>query len=359
MPSAFAVREVAGWVKGRLANAEALGAREGGIRIARPAPLAGSQAGDIAFFFSRAYQHELQTAAPGILVTGEDFIQPLEAAGLPLWKQTAVIACRDPYLAMALISEKLADGVSNTAHLREPGKAESHPTAAVNPEARLGRLVRVGAHCTIEAGAEIGDGSVLYPGCYIGHGAKIGKGSVLFPRVTVYEWALIGDRVRIHSGAVIGADGFGYAARIEGGNPVGHQKIHHLGRVVIGDDVEIGANTCIDRGTIGDTRIDRMAKIDNLVQVGHNVHIAEGAVICGDTALAGSSSVGKFAYVAGVCGIANQVHVGAGAKVAAMTLLSKDVPDGGTAMGNPQREGRDYLKVQALLSKMLADRKKR
>jgi UDP-3-O-[3-hydroxymyristoyl] glucosamine N-acyltransferase len=132
-----------------------------------------------------------------------------------------------------------------------------------------------------------------------------------------------------------------------------------VGRVIIGDDVEIGANTCVDRGTLGDTRIDRGAKVDNLVQVGHNAHLAEGAVICGKVGLAGSASVGRFAYVGGLAGISNQVHVGDGAKVGALSLITKDVPPGESAAGNPQREGREFFKIQALLSKLLRERQRK
>jgi UDP-3-O-[3-hydroxymyristoyl] glucosamine N-acyltransferase len=209
----------------------------------------------------------------------------------------------------------------------------------------------------------VGEGCVLYPGVYVGAGAVLGQRCVIFPNVTIYEAVRVGNDVRIHAGSVLGSDGFGYAPRTRlgaDGKPevTGHQKIYHLGGVVIGDGVEIGALTCIDRGTIEDTVVEKSAKIDNQVHLGHNSRVGEGAVVCGATALAGNASIGAWAYVGGLVGITNHVHVGERAKVAALSLLSKDVPAGVTVSGNPQREHSEYLKVNAMLSRLLKDKKK-
>ena len=358
MEPSFSVRDILSWVTangGRVAN----GSSQSPL-VHRLSPLAESRAGSLAFFFSRAYQNELVQAEPSVLVTGEDFIKPMEAAGLPLWKSAVIIATRDPYLAMAQISGQFAEKLSTVAHMTSPSDGiEIHPSAVVDRLANLSPGVRVGANCVIEADVQVGRGTVFYPGCYVGRGVTIGQSCVFFPRVTLYEWAQVGNRVRVHAGAVIGADGFGYAQRIENGKPVEHQKIYHLGRVVIGDDVEIGANSCIDRGTVGDTKIASKAKIDNQVQVGHNCQIGEGAIICGCVGMAGSSSVGPWAMVGGLTGLCNQVHVGAGAKVGAGSLMSKDVEPGGTGVGNPQREQKEFFKVHAILSRMLAERQSR
>lgn len=357
----FSVAQVSGWVQGRVANAELLGAELAKIRVERPASLGAAKASELAFFFSKIYASELPTANAGILITGEDFVQPLSMAGLPWWKSTAVIACRDPYLAMAILSEKFAEQLSTVAHAASAiaaemaetgGKAQIHVSAVVDPTAELGAGVRIGAHVVVEAGARIGAGTVIYPGCFVGPGCTLGENCVLFPNVTLYEWVQLGNGVRIHASTVIGADGFGYAPR-----PGGHQKIHHLGRVVIGDDVEIGANSCVDRGTITDTRIERGAKIDNQVHLGHNSAVGEGSIICGAVALAGNASIGKFVYVGGMTGVSNHVHIGDGAKVGAMSLISKDVAPGAAAVGNPQRDHRDHFRAHAWLS--LASRAER
>lgn len=350
--------EILSWTGGRLVNGGLLGPSADTIRVERPAPLSASRANDLAFFFSKDYQHELATARPGILITGEPFVGPLEKAGLPFWGSSAVIACADPYSAMALLSEKFAQRNSTVAH-RGPRKARTlHPTAVIHPGAELGEGVQVGAYCVVEEGARIGAGTYLYPGCFVGPRVKIGEDCVLFPRVSVYEFAEIGNRVRIHAGSVLGSDGFGYAPKREGKQVVDHQKIFHLGRVIIGDDVEIGANSCVDRGTIADTIIGSKSKLDNLVHIGHNARLDEGSIICGGTCLAGNSSTGKFAYVGGLTGIANHVHVGDGAMVGAVSLITKDVPPGETALGNPQREYKEHFRVHAALNRLIKDRSK-
>jgi UDP-3-O-[3-hydroxymyristoyl] glucosamine N-acyltransferase len=184
---------------------------------------------------------------------------------------------------------------------------------------------------------------------------------VLFPSVTLYEKTKIGKRCRIHAGVVLGADGFGYAPYLDPQTklPYGHQKIYHLGRVVIEDDVEIGANSTIDRGTLGDTVIRSQAKIDNLVQVGHNCDVGEGSILCGAAGMAGSSSLGKFVYVGAQAGTGNQVHVGDYAKLAGYTGAAKDVAPHAEVAGVPARPLVDYFKILAIQNKLLRERGKK
>lgn len=363
----FSVQDVLKWTQGRLANSDDLGTRLDKIRVSRPSSLGISRSSDVAFFFSRAFEHELHTAQPGILITAEAIVPALQAAPLPLWTHSAVVACRDPYLAMALVSEQFAPQLSSESHLpgaslKAPSEDHSvkiHPTACISPSAVLAPGVRVGAHCVVEDESKIGANSVLYPGCYVGPRCSMGENSVLFPGVLLYEGTQIGNRVRIHAGSVLGADGFGYAPKRQAEQVVGHQKIYHLGQVIIGDDVEIGANSCVDRGTFGETRIEASAKLDNLVHVGHNSRVEEGAVICGGTCLAGNARVGRFAYIGGLTGIANHVHIGDGAKVGAISLVTKDVAPGRTAVGNPQREHQEHFRAHALLGRLLTERRKK
>lgn len=358
----FSVSEIAAWIGGVVANETVLGAAVNRIKVERPAELRQARATDLAFFFNRAYQEDLIRSAAGVLVTGEPFVKPLAVSGLPLWKNSAVIACADPYLAMAVISEKMAASLSTVAHLEGEHDIASeprvHPTAIVHSRAELGTGVRIAPYCVIEESARIGEGTVLYPGCYVGTRCVIGRDCVLFPRVTLYEWTELGDRVRIHSGAVLGADGFGYAPRRDPGSSdvVDHEKIYHLGKVVIGDDVEIGANTCIDRATLGETRVERKAKIDDLVMIGHNCLIDEGAVLCGKVGMAGRARVGRFAYIGGGAGLSNDVYVGDRAVVGGHTLISKDVPPGGMVVGNPQRDHKEHFRIQAMLNRLAAER---
>lgn len=356
----FSVQEIIEWVGGRVANAEALpSGRLEQIRIDSPAELGKSRGTNVGFFFAKSYQNELMTAAPGVLVTAEPFVKPLEASGLPLWKNAAIISCPDPYLAMALISRKLAPQLSAVAHVDEPiGKTETHPTAVVDPSAELGQGVVVGPHCVIEDGVRIGAGTRLYPGCFIGKGSIIGSQCVLFPKVTLYERTQLGDRVRIHAGSVLGADGFGYAPRREDGKIVAHEKIYHVGRVVVGNDVEIGANTCVDRGTIGDTVIHDMAKIDDQVMIGHNCRLDVGAIICGNAGLAGRAKIGKFTYIGGMAGVGNDTEIGDGAMVGALSVVAADVAPGVSMIGNPSRTLREHNRINVLLNRMLREKEK-
>jgi UDP-3-O-[3-hydroxymyristoyl] glucosamine N-acyltransferase len=356
---AFTLSELLKWTEGRLANESSLSLSPVEIKVEKPSALDKARAGDVAFFFSKTYQADLLKSQPTVLITGEPFVQPLEKSGLPLWKKTAIVACADPYLAMAVISEKFAPQMSQVAHVpssQTRGKTQVHPTAVVHPEARLGEGVQVGPHCVIEAQCQVGARTILYPGVYLGSGATLGEDSVIFPGVAIYEKCQLGNRVRIHANSVIGADGFGYAARRNAQKEVtGHQKIYHFGKVIIGDDVEVGAGTSIDRGTLDDTVIEKNTKIDNQVQIGHNCKIGEGTVICGKAGLAGSTTVGKYVYIGGLTGIGNQAHIGDRAAVAAVSAISKDVSPGDQAAGNPQRKAGDYFRIQVLLNRMLKD----
>ena len=346
----FSLEQILEWSGGRLVDAGA--AAPTSVGVARMAPLRGSGPRDVCFFFSKDYQHELAEARPGILVTGEPFVEPLRASGLPLWKASVIVACADPYLALARISA----GISAASPQRESGPAREgiHPTAVVDASAKVGPGASIGPHCVVEADAEIGSGTRVLAGSYIGPGSVIGRDGLVFPRVTVYHGCRIGDRVRLHSGVVIGSDGFGYAPIRIDGKVAGHEKIHHLGGVVIGDDVEIGAGTAVDRGTLGDTVIESLVKIDNLVQVGHNSILRRGAVLCGMSGTAGGSVIGRFAYLGGRAIVINKAEVGDGAMLAADSVVTKDVAAGEQVAGSPHRPLREHLRLQARLSRLVA-----
>ncbi len=361
----FSVEQICAWTGGRLVNADRLGEKASEIRVGRPAPLGVSQSSELAYFFSREYEKEVMTARCGILITAEPFFLGMQKFGLPLLGQAAIIVCADPYMAMALLSEKFANELSSVAHVagtssgRQGAETQIHASAVVDASAKVATGAKIGAHCVIEAGARIGARTVLYPGCFVGPGVVIGEDCVLFPNVALYEWTQLGNRVRIHANSTLGSDGFGYAPQVDASKTVtGHQKIYHLGRVVVGDDVEMGANSCADRSTMGDTIIEKSAKIDNQVHLGHNARVEEGAIICGGTCLAGGAHIGRFAYVGGLTGVGNRVHVGEGAQVGALTMVTKDVPPKGTAVGNPQREHREHFRAHAALNKLVSDRKK-
>ena len=206
-----------------------------------------------------------------------------------------------------------------------------HPQALVSPEARVGADVSIGAFAVVEAGAEIGAGPTLYPQTYVGHGAKLGAGCLLYPFASIRERCVLGARVILHNGAVIGSDGFGYAVDGKGVRT----KIPQTGIVVLEDDVEIGANTTIDRARFGETRVGQGTKVDNLVQIGHNCVIGENSVLCAQVGMAGTTTLGKRVICAGQVGLAGHLTVGDDAVVGAQAGVPSDLPGGQMYLGAP------------------------
>lgn len=354
----LSLRKILEVTGGEWVNSESISADVQSLHLKQIATLGTSTSHDVAFFFSRDYENELLTACPGVLITAAPFVKPLEAAPLPIWKKSAVVVCSDPYYAMALLSKEFAKFLSHEAHLERPKAQNVHPTAVVHPSAEIGHQVEIRAYAVIDENVKIGDGCVIYPHCYVGNRVHLGNDCVLFHGVTLYEDSWLGDRVRIHAGSRIGADGFGYSPIRDEKKVIGHQKIYHLGKVVLEDDVEVGANSCVDRSTFGDTRVARSAKLDNHVHIGHNAQVGEGTIVCGGTCLAGGASTGRYVYVGGMSGLSNRVHVGDYAQIGAGTFITKDAPAGGIYSGIPFRTLKDHLKIQAMLTRLLNQRKK-
>jgi UDP-3-O-[3-hydroxymyristoyl] glucosamine N-acyltransferase len=245
-----------------------------------------------------------------------------------------IILVEHPRLAFATLLEAFAPD-----YRPAPGV---HPRAVVHPEAVLGRDVSVGAGAVVEAGARLGDRVVLYPGVYVGADSVIGDGSVLHANVVVRERVMIGRNVLIHPGAVLGSDGFGFVT--VGGR---HRKVAHLGTVTIGDDVEIGANVTIDRGTCGETRLGRGTKLDNLVQIGHNAQVGEDCLIVAQVALAGSSRLAAGCTMAGQSAVGGHFTLGAGSVVMASSIVAADLPPGSVVSGIPARPHAEELRAKA------------
>ncbi len=224
-----------------------------------------------------------------------------------------------------------------------------HRTATIDPGAALGEDVAVGAHAVIAAGARIGDRCVIGPGCYLGPSVTLGADCVIEANVTLHRDSALGARCIVHSGTVIGGDGFGY--RWDGKT---QRKVPQLGCVIIEDDVEVGCNCCVDRATLGVTRIRRGAKIDNLVQVAHNTDIGAHAILVSQCGVAGSSTVGDGAVIAGQVAVSDHVKVGAGARIGGQSGVTKDVPAGATVFGTPARPIKDTLRELAALAQLPA-----
>jgi UDP-3-O-[3-hydroxymyristoyl] glucosamine N-acyltransferase len=254
----------------------------------------------------------------------------------------ALIEVADAELAMAALLE-----LFQPPHVRpEPGV---HPSAFIHPDARLGSEVRIGPHASVDRGAEIGAGVVLHAGVRIYAEVAVGEGSELHANCVVRERCRLGRRVILHQNVSIGGDGFGYRP---GGDGRGLVKMPHIGAVLIEDDVEIGSNSCVDRGKFRNTVIGAGTKIDNLVQIAHNCIIGRGCVIAALTGLAGSVSLGDGVRIAAQVGMVEGVTIGAGAQVGAKAGVMDDVPPGAAVLGVPAQNHREMLRQIAALRKL-------
>jgi UDP-3-O-[3-hydroxymyristoyl] glucosamine N-acyltransferase len=216
----------------------------------------------------------------------------------------------------------------------------------VAESAQLGEGVSIGANCTIEEGVVVGANTIIHPNCVIGYKTIIGEDCLLYPLVSTREFTQIGNRVIIHNGSVVGSDGFGYAVQEDGSRT----KIPQIGTVVIEDDVEIGANVTIDRARFGKTRIGRGSKIDNLVQIAHNVVIGEHSVMCGQSGISGSTTVGARCILAGQAGLAGHLEVGDGAIIGAQAGVMKDVAAKDFVIGSPAMS---HLQTKKMIANMV------
>lgn len=270
-------------------------------------------------------------------------------AGCILIRETAslpgrtVIYVQEPKLAFVRAAQALCP-----AKPPEPG---IHPSAIISSEARLAARVCAGPQAVIEKGARIGEGTAIGAGAYVGENAEIGSGCALYPRVTIYPGARIGNRVTLHAGVVIGGDGFGYVFA-EGQ----YMKFPQIGNVVIEDEVEIGANTTVDRGSLGTTVIGRGSKIDNLVQVAHNVRIGRNCVIAAQTGISGSAEIGDGVVIAGQVGIGDHARIGNGAVIGGQAgiLPGKIIREGAIVWGTPARSLAEFKKLYAHFSRLPA-----
>jgi UDP-3-O-[3-hydroxymyristoyl] glucosamine N-acyltransferase len=222
-----------------------------------------------------------------------------------------------------------------------------HPTAIIEPYAYIGEGVTIREFCYVGKSAHIGDGAVLYPHVVLGNGAQIGNATILYPSVVINHHVHIGERVRIHSGSVIGGDGFGYV--LDGGK---HHKVPQIGTVIIEDDVEIGANVCIDRAMLGATRVGAGTKVDNLVQIAHNAQVGKNVILCGQVGLSGSVVVEDDAVLAGQVGLRDHVKIGKGAVLGAKSGIMNNIPAGEFVMGSPAVPQREFLKQEAASRKL-------
>ncbi|MGI9140214.1 MAG: UDP-3-O-(3-hydroxymyristoyl)glucosamine N-acyltransferase [Gemmatimonadaceae bacterium] len=305
---------------------------DGSAAISRIAPLDRATADELSFLAAPRYVGAAEKSRAGILVVSPDLAGTETAA-------RATIVVDKPHDAVLTLLPKLYAMPQHT-----PGV---HATARLGRGARVGTGVTVEEYAVIGAGATIADGVWIGPHAVVGDGAIVGRDSVLYAHCTIYSGSELGERVRIQSGARIGCDGFGYVFR-DGA----HQPIPHVGRCVIGDDVDVGANTTIDRGSVDDTVIGAGTKIDNLVQIGHNVRMGKLCLIMAHVGIAGSVHLEDGVIMAGQSGAAGHVTIGARARIAGRGAVISDVPAGETWSGYPARPHRESLRATSALFKL-------
>ncbi|NLM98252.1 MAG: UDP-3-O-(3-hydroxymyristoyl)glucosamine N-acyltransferase [Halanaerobiaceae bacterium] len=250
-----------------------------------------------------------------------------------------IIRVKNPRLAYAIVSSLFVPDV-----FYKSGRA---PSAVISESAEIGQNVSIHPMVVIEDDVVIGDNSILAPGVFVGKGSRIGSNTIIHPNVVIEYNSIIGSNVIIHGGTVIGSDGYGFVSTEEG-----HYKIPQTGNVIIEDDVEIGANVTIDRGTSGPTVIGKGTKIDNLVQIGHNVRIGPECLIIAQVGIAGSTELGKRVVLAGKTGVVGHIKIADNTTVAAMSTVTKSIPPASFYSGNPAQSHKDELKEQAALRKL-------
>jgi UDP-3-O-[3-hydroxymyristoyl] glucosamine N-acyltransferase len=313
------LKSLAKKVEGRLVG-------DGDTVITGIAGIREAEKGDITFVAHTGFAKYLKDCRASAFLVGED-------ADPEITEGRNVVVVKNPTLAYAAIAElfdqrtRLAEGVSELAF--------------VSPHARVSQGAAVGPYAYVGDGSVIGKDAAIYPFAYIGNDVKIGSGTTIYPHVTIYDRVKIGKRVTIHGGAVIGSDGFGY---VWDGKK--HVKIPQIGNVEIEDDVEIGANVTIDRGSLGKTMIGRGVKIDNLSQIAHNVFVGENSIIVAQVGIAGSAVIGRNVVLAGQAGVRDHVTVGDNVKAGGQTGITKDVPENSLIMGTPHLPFKEWAKLQ-------------
>ncbi len=316
----------------KLLHGELIG--DGEKKILGPSQIDKGRPGTVTFLANPKYEDHAYSTNASVLLVGRDFVPkgPLQAT---------LIKVDDVYAAMMYVVEKFS---KNGTPL--PGISE---LAVTDPSCQFAEDISIGAYAFIESECSIGSRSIIYPQVYIGHGTTIGEEVIIYPGVKIYPNTQIGDRCIIHANAVIGCDGFGYRPNEEGY----YVKINHVGIVIIEDDVEIGANTVIDRGTLAVTRIGKGSKIDNLVQIAHNVTIGEHTAIAAQAGIAGSSEIGDHVRIGGQAGIAGHIQIADRIEIQAQSgVHTGKYPEGARLFGYPAINYLDYLKAYAVFKQL-------
>lgn len=297
------------------------------------ADITAAQAGQVTQLTNAKYARYMTQSTATACFIAEDY----QSDDVPA--QLGLLLCKDPEMSFI-----------NAVRLLHPAPAYQGHIAAqavIHESVSLGFDVFIGPFAVIGEQTVIGDNTAILPGAYLGNRVKVGKNCIVNPYAVIYDDTVIGDNVIIHSGAIIGADGFGYKFRNNA-----HVKVPQVGNVVIHDNVEIGANTCVDRGALGSTVIGLGSKIDNLVQVGHNNKVGKHVIMCGHTGVSGSCTIEDYAILAGSSGIADHVTIGQGAVIMARSGVAGDVPAGAQYFGSPAKDKKTAYREEIAVSKL-------
>ena len=313
-------------------NAQVVGG-DTSATITSAADIKSAQAGQVTQLTNSRYAQYINNSPASACFIAEGF----KFENVP--ESMALLVCTDPEISFIKALDLL-----HPARVYTPQIA---PQAVLENNVILGDQVYIGPYAVIGENSNIGDGTVILAGAYIGKQVKIGKNCKIYPYAVIYDDVVLGDNVIIHSGAIIGADGFGYKFR----NYV-HVKVPQVGNVVIDDNVEIGANTCVDRGALGSTVIGAGSKIDNLVQIGHNNKVGKNVIMCGLTGVSGSCTIEDYAILAGSSGVADHVTIGQGAVVMARSGVAGNVKAGAQVFGSPAKDKKTAYKEQIAISKL-------
>jgi UDP-3-O-[3-hydroxymyristoyl] glucosamine N-acyltransferase len=299
---------------------------DGNVTVSTFAKIEEGHPGAISFLANPKYTHYIYTTQSSIVLVRKDFVPEREIAA-------TLIRVEDPYQTMTQLLEIVNEYLS-----AKPSGIEQ--PSYISEGVDLGEDIYIGAFAYIGNCAKIGKSVKIYPQAYIGNNVTIGDNTIIYPGVKIYHDCIIGNNVIIHAGAVIGADGFGFAPTKDGN----YKKIPQIGNVVIGDNVEIGANTTIDRATMGHTKVGDGTKLDNLIQVAHNVEIGRNTVMASQVGIAGSTKVGSNCVFAGQVGVAGHIHIGNHVTIGAQSGIPNNVKDGVTIMGTPAINSKDWLR---------------
>ena len=304
------------------------------VLVDRPSKIEEGQPGTIAFLGNPKYESYAYSTSASILLVSEDFLPKKEIAA-------TLIRVADVYASVALLFEKFGQAKQDDLGIAE--------TAHIHPSAKLGEGLQLGMFSIIMENVEIGNNCVLHPQVFIGKGAKLGNNVILHPGVKIMPDCIIGDHCIIHPNTVVGADGFGFAPQSDGT----YKKITQIGNVVIEDHVEIGSNVSIDRASLGSTIIRRGAKLDNLIQIAHNVEIGENTVIASQAGVAGSTKIGKNCQIGGQVGFVGHVRIADGTRIQAQSGIAAGIEEPNTAVfGSPAIPYRDYIRSYAIFRKL-------